>query len=177
MRRKHLDQTLNEKIERYQNNINTIAIAKITKIDNSKMMCSIKLLDMPEILGTRDEVEEIDNVPIKPLFWSGSVQSNAPINVGDKVIVIAGKDKGKEGKIIAKKGEKVFVEGVNMVKKHVKPNGQDQNGGIIDKEAAIHVSNVMMIDPKTKKRTRIAKELDKDGKKVRISSKSKSKLD
>ena len=64
-----------------------------------------------------------------------------------------------------------------MVKKHVKPNGQDQNGGIIDKEAAIHVSNVMMIDPKTKKRTRIAKELDKDGKKVRISSKSKSKLD
>ena len=94
-----------------------------------------------------------------------------------KVIVIAGKDKGKEGKIIAKKGEKVFVEGINMVKKHVKPNGQDQNGGIIDKEAAIHVSNVMMIDPKTKKRTRIAKELDKDGKKVRISSKSKSKLD
>lgn len=87
MRRKHLDQTLNEKIEGYQNNMNTIAIAKITKIDNSKMMCSIKLLDMPEVLGTRDEVEEIDNVPIKPLFWSGSVQSNAPISVGDKVIV------------------------------------------------------------------------------------------
>ena len=96
---------------------------------------------------------------------------------GDKVVVIAGKDKGKEGKIIAKKGEKVFVEGINMVKKHVKPNGQDQNGGIIDKEAAIHVSNVMIIDPKTKKRTRIAKQINKDGKKVRVSSKSKSKLD
>ena len=99
------------------------------------------------------------------------------LKVGDKVIVIAGKDKRKEGKIIAKKGEKVFVEGVNMVKKHIKPNGQDQNGGIVDKEAAIHVSNVMIIDPKTKKRTRIAKQIDKDGKKIRVSSKSKNKLD
>lgn len=99
------------------------------------------------------------------------------LKVGDKVIVIAGKDKGKEGKIITKKGEKVFVEGVNMVKKHVKPNGQDQTGGIIDKEAYIHVSNVMIIDPKTKKRARIAKQIDKDGNKVRVSSKSKNKLD
>lgn len=98
------------------------------------------------------------------------------LKVGDKVIVIAGKDKGKEGKIIAKKGEKVFVEGINMVKKHVKPNGQD-NGGIIDKEASIHVSNVMIVDPKSKKPTRIAKKIDKDGKKVRISSKSGSSLD
>ena len=54
------------------------------------------------------------------------------LKVGDKVIVIAGKDKGKEGKIIAKKGDKVLVEGINMVKRHVKPNGQDQNGGIVD---------------------------------------------
>ena len=99
------------------------------------------------------------------------------LKVGDKVIVIAGKDKGKEGKIIAKKGEKVFVEGVNMVKKHVKPNGQNENGGIFDKEAAIHVSNVMIIDPKTKKRARIAKQINKDGKKVRVSSKSKNELD
>ena len=99
------------------------------------------------------------------------------LKVGDKVIVIAGKDKGKEGKIIVKKGDRVFVEGVNIVKKHVKPNGQDQNGGIIDKEASIHVSNVMIIDPKTKKRTRIAHENNKDGKKVRVSSKSKNKLD
>ena len=99
------------------------------------------------------------------------------LKVGDKVIVIAGKDKGKEGKIIAKKGEKVFVEGVNMVKKHVKPNGQNENGGIFDKEAAIHVSNVMIIDPKTKKRARIAKQINKYGKKVRVSSKSKNELD
>ncbi len=99
------------------------------------------------------------------------------LKVGDKVIVIAGKDKGKEGKIIAKKSDKVLVEGINMVKKHIKPNGQDQAGGIVDREALIHISNVMMIDPKTKKRTRIAHEINKDGKKVRVSSKSKSKLD
>lgn len=98
------------------------------------------------------------------------------LKVGDKVIVIAGKDKGKEGKIIAKKGEKVFVEGINMVKKHVKPNGQNETGGIIDKEAAIHVSNVMIIDPKTKKPTRIAHKIEKDGKKVRV-AKSGSNLD
>ena len=99
------------------------------------------------------------------------------LKVGDKVIVIAGKEKGKEGKIISIKNDRVVVEGVNLVKKHVKPNGQDQTGGIVEKEAALHISNVMIIDPKTKTRTRIAHEIDKDGKKVRISSKSKSNLD
>ena len=99
------------------------------------------------------------------------------LKIGDKVIVISGKDKGKEGKIIGKKNDKVLVEGVNMVKRSVKPNGQDQVGGIIDKEAFIHVSNVMILDPKTNKRTRIAHEINKDGKKVRVSSKSKNKLD
>ena len=105
--------------------------------------------------------------------------SKLHIKKGDIVFVNAGEDKGKTGRVlqVLVKDNRAIVEGINMVKKHVKPNGQDQNGGIIDKEAAIHVSNVMMIDPKTKKRTRIAKELDKDGKKVRISSKSKSKLD
>ena len=98
------------------------------------------------------------------------------LKVGDKVRVICGKDKGKEGKIVSKKGDKVLVEGINMVKRHVKPNGQDQNGGIIDKENFIHVSNVMIIDPKTKKPTRIAHE-EVDGKKVRVSSKSRNKLD
>ena len=99
------------------------------------------------------------------------------LKVGDKVIVIAGKEKGKEGKIISIKNDRVVVEWVNLVKKHVKPNGQDQTGGIVEKEAALHISNVMIIDPKTKTRTRIAHEIDKDGKKVRISSKSKNKLD
>ena len=99
--------------------------------------------------------------------------------VGDKVVVIAGKDKGKEGKIIKtlKSDNKVVVEGINMVTKHVKPNAQNENGGIVKKEAPIHASNVMMIDAKTKKRTRIADEIDEKGKKHRISVKSKERLD
>ena len=100
------------------------------------------------------------------------------LKTGDKVIVTCGKDKNKQGKIIKTlaKEDKVIVEGVNIVKKHIKPtNGKD--GGIIEVEAPIHVSNVMIIDPKTNKRTRIGKELDKNGKKVRITKKSNSKLD
>ncbi len=100
------------------------------------------------------------------------------LKIGDKVIVIAGKDKGKEGKIIAKKNGKVVVENINMVKKHVKPNGQDQNGGIIDMAAPLDASNVKVIaDSKTKKKTSIAKENDKEDKKAKVSSKSKKKLD
>lgn len=98
--------------------------------------------------------------------------------VGDKVVVIAGKDKGKEGKIIKtlKNDNKVVIEGINMVTKHVKPSAQNENGGIIKVEAPIHVSNVMILDPKTKKRTRIAHEIDENGKKHRISVKSKERL-
>ncbi len=98
--------------------------------------------------------------------------------VGDKVVVIAGKDKGKEGKIIKtlKKDNKVVVEGINIVTKHVKPNAQNETGGIVKIEAPIHVSNVMILDPKTKKRTRIAHEIDENGKKYRISVKSKERL-
>ena len=97
---------------------------------------------------------------------------------GDKVIVIAGKDKGKEGKIlkIFKTNNKVVVEGVNMVKKHQKPQG-DQTGSIIEIENPIHISNIMMIDPKTKKPTRIGHTTDKNGKKVRIARKSNEILD
>ena len=98
--------------------------------------------------------------------------------VGDKVVVIAGKDKGKEGKIIKtlKNDNKVVVEGINMVTKHVKPSAQNENGGIIKVEAPIHASNVMILYPKTKKRTRIAHEIDENGKKHRISVKSKERL-
>ena len=98
--------------------------------------------------------------------------------VGDKVVVIAGKDKGNEGKIIKtlKNDNKVVVEGINMVTKHVKPSAQNENGGIIKVEAPIHASNVMILDPKTKKRTRIAHEIDENGKKHRISVKSKERL-
>ena len=101
------------------------------------------------------------------------------LKVGDKVVVIAGKDKGKEGKIIKtyKASNKVLVEGVNMIKKHQKPMGQE-SGGIIDREAPIDRSNVMIIDPKTKKRTRIGHTTDtKTNKKIRIAKKSSEKID
>ena len=99
------------------------------------------------------------------------------LKVGDKVIVIAGSSKGKEGTIkkVLKDENKVIIEGVNLVKKHTKDNGQG-NGGIISFEAPIHASNVMIIDPKTKKPTRIGKREEKD-KKVRIAIKSGEKLD
>ena len=97
---------------------------------------------------------------------------------GDKVVVISGKDKGKEGKIIKvlRNENRVVVEGVNVVKKHVKGNGQ-QAGSITEVEAAIHASNVMIIDPKTKKPTRIGHSINKDGKKIRVTQKSNSSLD
>jgi len=98
--------------------------------------------------------------------------------VGDKVVVISGKSKGTEGKIIKtfRNDNKVIVEGANMVTKHVKPNANNENGGIIKVEAPIDASNVMIIDPKTKKRTRIAKKIDEKGNKQRISVKSKEIL-
>ena len=100
------------------------------------------------------------------------------IKQGDKVIVIVGKDKGKEGTVTKtlKNDNKVIVEGVNIVKKHIKPNG-GENGRIAEVEAPIHVSNVMMLDPKTKKGTKIGYTTNKDGKKIRVSRKSNEKLD
>ena len=98
--------------------------------------------------------------------------------VGDEVVVIAGSDKGKTGKIVKtlKNENKVIVEGVHVVKKHQKPNGQE-TGGILEVAAPINASNVMIIDPKTKKGTRIGHKTEKDGKKIRISRKSETKLD
>jgi len=99
------------------------------------------------------------------------------LKVGDKVIVIAGSNKGREGTIkkVLKDENKLIVEGVNLVKKHQKASGQE-SGGILEIEAPIHASNVMIIDPKTKKPTRIGKKIVKD-KKVRIAKKSSEVLD
>ncbi len=99
------------------------------------------------------------------------------LKTGDKVMVIAGVNKGKEGKIISVLGDKVVVEGVNVRKKHLKPKYNGGNGEIREVEAPIHISNVMLIDPKTKKPSRIKFEFDKDGKKIRISKKSNEKID
>ena len=95
----------------------------------------------------------------------------------DKVIVISGANKGKEGKIIKVLDDKVIVEGVNVCKKHLKPKNNNGTGEIVEIEAPIHVSNVMLIDPKTKKPTRIGHDIDKNGKKIRISRKSNEKID
>ncbi|BAM46266.1 MAG TPA: 50S ribosomal protein L24 [Bacilli bacterium] len=100
------------------------------------------------------------------------------VKKGDKVKVLTGKDKGKEGKILAvyPKKERVLVEGVNIVKKHQKPSQDNPQGGILEQEAPIHVSNVLPIDPKTGEPTRVGYEV-RDGKKVRIAKKSGEALD
>ncbi|MDF1797328.1 MAG: 50S ribosomal protein L24 [Coxiellaceae bacterium] len=99
--------------------------------------------------------------------------SIAKIRVGDEVVVIAGKDKGKTGRVTRlvhkeKKDTRLFVEGVNMVKKHVKPNPNKQDqGGIVDKEAALNISNVALLNPTTNKADRVGIRELEDGKKVR----------
>lgn len=100
------------------------------------------------------------------------------LKTGDKVRVIAGKDKGQEGtvkKTLA--GEnRVIVEGVNVVKKHQKPSNVNPNGGIIDQEAPINASNVMLLDPSTNEPTRVGYQVV-DGKKVRVAKKSGQQID
>lgn len=80
------------------------------------------------------------------------------LKTGDKVVVIAGSNKGKEGKITKLLDDRVIVEGVNIVKKHLKPKNNNGNGEIIETEAPIHASNVMLLDPKTKKPTKVKME-------------------
>ncbi len=105
--------------------------------------------------------------------------SHLHVKTGDTVVVIAGKDKGKQGQVKAAMPEKnrVVVEGVNMVKRHTKPTQKNPKGGIISKEAPIHVSNVMILDPETKKPTRIKKIQQEDGSYVRAAVKSGAILD
>lgn len=99
------------------------------------------------------------------------------IKQGDKVVVIAGKDKGKEGKVLKtlRASDKIIVEGVNIAHKHIKPSG-GEDGRIAEIERPIHVSNVMLYDEKAKKGTRVGYEI-KDGKKIRVSKKSSKKFD
>ncbi len=101
------------------------------------------------------------------------------IKKGDTVVVVAGKDKGKKGKVIQSMPaeSRVIVENVNMVTKHKKPNQRVQQGGIVHQEAPINVSNVMILDPKEKVATRIGYKVLENGKKVRIAKKSGEVLD
>ena len=99
------------------------------------------------------------------------------LKTGDKVVVVAGSNKGREGKITKILDSKVIVEGVNIVKKHLKPKNNNGTGEIVEVEAPIHASNVMLLDPKTKKPTKVKIEKDSKGKKIRISKKSNEKID
>jgi large subunit ribosomal protein L24 len=96
------------------------------------------------------------------------------IRKGDLVKVIAGDSKGQQGKVqevlVAK--SRVIIEGVNLISKHTKPSAATPNGGIVKKEAALHVSNVMVIDAKSGKPSRVSKQKNAEGKSVRITKKS-----
>ncbi len=95
------------------------------------------------------------------------------IKKGDQVIVITGKNKGAKGEVlkVLTAEDRVLVQGVNMVKRHVKPS-QLKTGGIENKESSIHISNVALVDPKTGGPTRVGYKVLKDGKKVRVARKS-----
>ena len=100
--------------------------------------------------------------------------SKLHIKKGDTVYVNAGEDKGKTGRVlkVLVKDNKAIVEGVNMVSKHTKPNAKAPQGGIVKKEAPIHLSNLNVLDPKTKTATRIGRRMNEEGKLVRYSKKS-----
>lgn len=100
--------------------------------------------------------------------------SKLHIKKGDLVYVISGESKGQQGKVLSVlvSKERALVEGVNMVSKHTKPNSKYPQGGIIKKEAPIHISNLMLIDPATGKPSRIGRKLNDKGKLVRFSKKS-----
>ena len=100
------------------------------------------------------------------------------IKKGDSVIVRTGKDKGKKGEVLSAspKEQRVVVQGVNMVKRHTRPSATQQ-GGIVEKEAPIHVSNVAHEDPKDGKPTRIGHKILEDGRKVRIARRSGEVID
>jgi large subunit ribosomal protein L24 len=89
---------------------------------------------------------------------------------GDTVVVISGKYKGKQGRVkrVLLDDDKVIIEGVNLVKRHTRPNARNQQGGIIEKEAPLHACKVMPVDPETNKPTRVKIKIDENGLKMRV---------
>ena len=100
--------------------------------------------------------------------------SKLHIKKNDTVVVLAGEDKGKTGKVLKVLVEKnrALVEGVNMVSKSTKPSAKNPQGGIVKQEAPIHISTLSLVDPKSGKATRVGIKVTEDGKKVRIAKKS-----
>jgi large subunit ribosomal protein L24 len=103
----------------------------------------------------------------------------AKIRKGDTVQVLAGRDKGRRGEVlrVEPKEDRAFVQGVNMVKRHEKPQGLNRPGGIIEKEGPIHLSNLALLDPKSDKPTRVGFKTLEDGKKVRVAKASGEVID
>jgi len=99
----------------------------------------------------------------------------AHVRKGDLVIVVTGSNKGKKGKVLRVVGDRVVVEKVSMIKRHTKPSQKNPQGGIVDKEGSIHISNVQLFDEKTNKGTRTKITNDGDSK-VRVASKSGTKF-
>jgi len=98
----------------------------------------------------------------------------ARIRKGDKVIVIAGAAKGSQGEVlrVLPKENRAVVQGIAIAKRHTKPKGVGQPGGIVEREAAVHLSNLALIDPSTSKPTRVGFKLLENGAKVRVARKS-----
>ncbi|MCQ2959105.1 MAG: 50S ribosomal protein L24 [Bacteroidales bacterium] len=102
------------------------------------------------------------------------MQKKFNIRKGDTVLVLSGEYKGQQGKVLEMKtkSDRALVEGINLVSKHTKPNAKNPQGGIVKKEAPIHVSNLMLVDPATGKPTRVGKKRTEAGKLVRYSKKT-----
>jgi large subunit ribosomal protein L24 len=102
------------------------------------------------------------------------MQKKLHIKKGDTVMVITGESKGQKGRVLEvnREKERALVEGVNLISKHTKPNAKSPQGGIIKKEAPIHISNLMLVDPASGKPTRIGRRLNDKNKLVRYSKKS-----
>ena len=102
----------------------------------------------------------------------------ARIRKGDEVVVISGKDRGKQGKVlrVVPRKDRVYVEGLNIVKRHQRPRpGSNEPGGVIEKEGPIHLSNVAVLDPREKKPTRI-KTIEERGERMRASARTGVKI-
>ena len=107
-------------------------------------------------------------------------QLQSPIRKNDNVLVVTGKDRGKRGRLlkVVPDGNRLIVEGVNLIKRHTKPNpGRNVKGGIIEREASLHASNVQLVCPECGAQTRVGRKILGDGRKVRICRKCEGVVD
>ena len=106
--------------------------------------------------------------------------AKAKIRKNDTVVVISGKDRGARGRVlrVMPQEDRILVEGVNMIKRHTRPNPQRNiQGGIVERESPMHISNVALVDPETDKPTRVGSKVLEDGRRVRVAKRSGSVVD